>query len=94
MIIYKQGNENAKVSEIIFINTLNAEGLNSQLQEQLNEVENRIEAGWQRRQERLNEITCNNKNKNSKKGCCFLSINFCFILKFYDILYYYHSIFC
>ena len=76
------------MSEIIFINTLNAEGLNSQLQEQLNEVESRIEAGWQRRQERLNEITCNNKNKNSKKGFFVLFINFSFIIKFYENLYY------
>jgi len=63
----KAGNENAKVSEVIFINTLNAELLNEELQRQLNEVEERIRACGQRRQERLNGITSSNRQKNRKK---------------------------
>ena len=67
----KAGNENAKVSEVIFINTLNAACLNEQLQQQLSEVEERIRAGRQRRQNRLNTISTLNKYSNSKKGTNF-----------------------
>lgn len=63
----KANNENAKVSEVIFINTLNAELLNEELQRQLNEVEERIRTASARRQDRLNDIASSNRQKNRKK---------------------------
>lgn len=47
------GNENAKVNEVIFINSLNSEGIAEQLQQKLEEVEARILAASERRQQRL-----------------------------------------
>merc|ERR1712146_658157 len=64
----KAGNENKKVNEVMFINTLNEAALGEQLQRQLNEVEERIRACRERRQNRLDVISDNNKHKNSKKA--------------------------
>ncbi len=49
----KAGEESTKVSEINFINTFNELVLKDQLNERLNEVENRILAGRQRREQIL-----------------------------------------
>ena len=51
----------AKVSEVIFINTLNAPALAEQLQKKLSEVEARILAASQRREERLAVISIQQK---------------------------------
>ena len=59
----KAGNENKKVNEVIFINTLNEAALSEQLQKQLLEVEERIKACRQRRQNRLDDISHSNKHK-------------------------------
>lgn len=64
----KAGNENAKVSEVMFINNLNGEGIAEELQRRLEEAEARILAAGQRRQERLAEILGEKKRKSSKKS--------------------------
>merc|ERR1711871_1162984 len=49
----KAENENAKVSEVRFMLELNAEGINKEMQQRLAQVEARILAGHQRKQEHL-----------------------------------------
>jgi hypothetical protein len=63
----KASNENTKVSEVIFINTLNAEDVADQLQRRLAEVEARILAASQRRKERLADIAIERQQRNSRK---------------------------
>eukprot|EP01036_Dinobryon_divergens_P028672 gene28672-37656_t len=64
----KAGNENAKVNEVIFINSLNSEGIAEQLQQKLEEVEARILAASERRQQRLAGIGNRERKKNTKKA--------------------------
>lgn len=52
----------------MFINTLNAEALSTQLQEKLQEVEDRIMACSRRRQERLEGISGQQRKRNNKKA--------------------------
>ena len=63
----KAGNENAKVSEVAFINSINSEGVAEQLQHKLEEVEARILAAAQRRQEKIQAITIQRKRKEKQK---------------------------
>ncbi len=63
----KAGNENAKVSEVAFINSINSEGIAEQLQHKLEEVEARILAAAQRRQEKIQAITIQRKRKEKQK---------------------------
>lgn len=63
----KAGCENAKVNEVISLHTINTEALAQQLQQKLEEVENRILAANLRREQRLAGITCSQKKKNSRK---------------------------
>lgn len=63
----RAGNENAKVSEVHFINTINEEHLVSELQQRLEEVEARILAAANRRSERLQDIAVQQKKRNHKK---------------------------
>ena len=61
----KASNENSKVSEVVFINTM----LNSEaIAERLEEVEARILAASRRRQERLLGITVQQKKKTVKRA--------------------------
>jgi hypothetical protein len=64
----KAGNENAKVSEVAFINSLNTDGIAQELQSKLEEIEARILAAEMRRQERLEGITVKKKEKSSRKS--------------------------
>lgn len=66
----RAGNENLKVSEVMFINNLNEESLAEQLQQKLEEVEARILAAAQRRSDRLTEISISQR----KVGVCIHSI--------------------
>ena len=61
-------NENTKVSEVMFLNTLNEENLAYELQQRLEEVEARILAASHRRNERLNDITVQQRKRNHKKS--------------------------
>lgn len=63
----RAGNENAKVSEVHFINTINEEHLVAELQQRLEEVEARILAAANRRSERLQDIAVQQKKRNHKK---------------------------
>ena len=63
----KAGNENAKVSEVAFINNINSEGVAEELQQKIGEIEARILAAAQRRQERLQGRHELRQKKNSKK---------------------------
>ena len=63
----KAGNENTKVSEVAFINSINSEGIAEQLQHKLEEVEARILAAAQRRQEKIQAITIQRKRKEKQK---------------------------
>lgn len=65
---HKASNENAKVSEVNFINTLNAEEVQFQLQKKLEDVESRILQASQRRQAYLEDITTQRKKRNTKKS--------------------------
>ena len=53
----RAGNENTKVSEVMFINNMNAEGIVDQLRQKLVEVEARVHAAAERRQDILTGIT-------------------------------------
>lgn len=64
----KAGNENAKVSEVAFINSLNTEGIAQELQSKLEEIEARVLAAEMRRQERLEGITVKKKEKSCRKS--------------------------
>jgi hypothetical protein len=64
----KAENENAKVSEIMFINNLNDAVIAEELQRRLSEVEARTWAAYQRRQERLTGISNKQQKRNSKKS--------------------------
>lgn len=64
----KAGNENAKVSEVMFINNINGAGIAEELQRRLEEAEARILAAGQRRQERLSSFLEKGKRKSSKKS--------------------------
>ena len=64
----KAGNENAKVEEVNFINTLNSETMAIQLQHKLEEVEARIVAAAARREQHLNNISGAQWRKNNKKA--------------------------
>ena len=64
----KAENENAKVSEIMFINNLNDAVIAEELQRRLSEVEARTWAAYQRRQERLTGISAKQQKRNSKKS--------------------------
>lgn len=63
----KAGNENAKVSEVMFINSLNSDMVAEHLQQKFEEVEARVLAAAQRRQERLDAINNQKMRKNSRK---------------------------
>lgn len=64
----KAYNENSKVDEIQFLNTLNAEEVAEQVQKKLVDVENRILAATARRQERLEEISSKQRRKSWVKS--------------------------
>ena len=64
----KAGNENAKVSEVMFINNLNGEGIAAELQRRLEEAEARILAAGLRRQERITSILEKGQRKSSHKS--------------------------
>lgn len=68
MIKGKAGNENAKVDEITFINTLNSESIAEQFQKKLEDVEARILAAGERRKQRLLGISVQQRKKNTKKA--------------------------
>jgi hypothetical protein len=55
------------VSEVLFINSLNEDALAAELQQTLEEVENRILAGRKRREELLTGISDQQKKRNRKK---------------------------
>ena len=57
IIRVRAGNENTKVSEVMFINNMNAEGIVDQLRQKLVEVEARVLAAAERRQDILTGIT-------------------------------------
>lgn len=63
----KAGNENAKVSEVMFINSLNSDMVAEHLQQKFEEVEARVLAAAQRRQERLDAISNQKMRRNSRK---------------------------
>ncbi len=64
----KAGNENAKVSEVMFINSLNAEAVGEELQKKFIEVEGRILAGRQRRNEILEDITVRQRRRRASQS--------------------------
>ena len=64
----KAGNENQKVSEVAFINSINSEGVAEELQRKLEEVEARIVAAAQRRQERIQGQVSIKQSKWQKKS--------------------------
>jgi hypothetical protein len=57
----------SQVSEVLFINSLNEDALAAELQQTLEEVENRILAGRKRREELLTGISDQQKKRNRKK---------------------------
>lgn len=63
----KAGNENIKVNEVLFINNLNKEAVQVDLQEQLTELEARIQAGRVRRQQRLLGIAATQRGRHQSK---------------------------
>eukprot|EP00981_Chlorochromonas_danica_P003648 scaffold681_cov173-Ochromonas_danica.AAC.11 len=63
----KAGNVNAKVTEVLCWNVANSEALALALQQKLEEVEARILAASQRREQRLAGITGSQKKKNTKR---------------------------
>jgi hypothetical protein len=73
--VSQAGNENAKVNEVIFINSLNSEGIAEQLQQKLEEVEARVLAASERRQQRLAGIgNRQGRKKGRKKGRVFADL--------------------
>lgn len=64
----KAGNENAKVSEIVFINSLTQQNFDDELQKKLEDTEARIMGGRRRREEHLENITVQQRKRNSKKS--------------------------
>lgn len=64
----KAGNENAKVSEIVFINSLTQQNFDDELQKKLVDTEARIMAGRRRREELLDNITVQQRKRNSRKS--------------------------
>ena len=67
VIKLRAGNENTKVSEVMFINNMNAEGIVDQLRQKLVEVEARVLAAVMRRQDILTGITARQRKRNNKK---------------------------
>jgi hypothetical protein len=63
----KAGNENIKVNEVLFINNLNKEVVQMTLQEQLTELEAKIQAGRVRRQQRLLGIAATQRGRHQSK---------------------------
>lgn len=64
----KAGNVNAKVTEVLCWNVANSEALALALQQKLEEVEARILAASQRREQRLAGISGSQKKKNTKRA--------------------------
>jgi hypothetical protein len=64
----KAGNENAKVSEVKFLNNLNDQLVAEELQRRLAEVEARTLAAWQRKQEMLLDIASKHQRRTAKKS--------------------------
>ena len=67
VIKLRAGNENTKVSEVMFINNMNAEGIVEQLRQKLVEVEARVLAAAMRRQDILSGITARQRKRNNRK---------------------------
>ena len=67
VIKLRAGNENTKVSEVMFINNMNAEGIVDQLRQKLVEVEARVLAAVMRRQDILTGITARQRKRNNRK---------------------------
>lgn len=63
----KAGNENNKVNEVKFLNTMNDAMVAEELQRRLSEVEARTLAAWQRKQDMLGEIAAKNQKRQAKK---------------------------
>lgn len=63
----RAGNENTKVSEVMFINNMNAEGIVDELRQKLIEVEARVLAAVERRRDILTGITVRQRKKNHRK---------------------------
>lgn len=64
----KAGNENAKVSEVLFINSFNEKVFQDELNARLNEVENRILAGRHRKEQLLLGIQDQRRKRNNRKA--------------------------
>lgn len=63
----RAGNENAKVNGVLFSTLANSEAIAQALQQKLEEVEARILAASQRREQRLAGISGSQRKKNSRK---------------------------
>lgn len=64
----KAGNENTKVSEVLFINSFNEKFFKDELNARLTEVESRILAGRNRKEQLLQGIQDQRRKKNSRKA--------------------------
>ena len=63
----KAGNENNKVNEVKFLNTMNDAMVAEELQRRLAEVEARTLAAWQRKQDMLGEIAAKNQKRQQRR---------------------------